>query len=418
MEEIFNLLNPWWFKKSFDTGINRTKYLNRLMDSLKNKRAVLLVGSRRTGKTTLLFQLVAELLKKVNRHHIFYALMDHPQISHRSILKLIREYRTYFALDRDTPIYLFFDEIQYLKDWEREIKALIDVEKVKIFLSGSASAQLLLKSPYLTGRIEKIEVYPLDFAEFLIFKKAKISPTESYKYEKYLDQYLKVGGYPEYVLQNEPSYFSDLINNILYKDIVSLYQIRNPALLKDLVLLLADRIGYHTTYNKLAAILSLKNDTVKEYIYYLKNTFLIDELPRYSRSRGQIIYGPKKFYANDNGMLFHLLGKLSYSAVFEQTVFNYLKLNHKKIGFYYENKNEVDFLVETSGKLELWEAKYEISKDFAEKESLYLEIAKKNRMKKIVFVTKSKEEQKTKDGIKIEFIPLWKLLLEKKQWKD
>jgi len=411
MKEIFNLLNPWWFKKHFDTGINRPKYLNRLTESLKNKRAVLLVGSRRTGKTTLLFQLIAKLLKKVNPRHIFYALMDHPQISNLSILKLVRDYRTYFTLNRDTPLYLFFDEIQHLKDWEREIKALIDTERVKIFLSGSASAQLLLKGPYLTGRIEKIEIYPLDFAEFLIFKNAKISPVESYKYEKYLEEYLKIGGYPEYVLQNDPSYFSDLVSNILYKDIVSLYQIRNPDLLKDLILLLADRIGYHTTYTKLAAILSLKNDTVKEYIYYLKNTFLIDELPRYSRSRGQIIYGPKKFYVNDNAMLFHLLGKLSYSASFEQTVFHHLKLNNPKIGFYYENKREVDFVIEKNGKRELWEAKYEISKGFAEEESLYLQIAKRNKIAKIIFVTKSKDEKKNKEGIQMKFTPLWKLLI-------
>lgn len=411
MNEILNLLNPWWFKKSFNEGIIRHQYLNKLTKSLQNKRATLLVGSRRTGKTTLIFQLISRLLKKVNSHHIFYVLVDHPQLSNFSLFDLVKEYRSFFNLDRDTFIYLFFDEIQYHKDWEKEIKALIDTEKVKIFLSGSASSQLLLKGSYLTGRIEKIEVFPLDFYEFLNFKKAQISEVEDYKYEKYFREYLKIGGYPEYVLEKDPLYFSDLVNNILYKDIVSLYQIRNPNLLKDLFLLISDRVGHHTTYNKLAAILSLKNDTVKEYLFYLKNTFLISELPRYSKNRGQIIYGPKKFYLNDNGMLFHLLGKMSYSAAFEQTLFHYLRLTYKKIGFYYENNKEADFIVEKNGKLELWEAKFEINKNFIEEKKFYLEIAKKNKISKIVFITFSKKGKETNDNIQIEFIPLWYLLI-------
>ena len=214
------------------------------------------------------------------------------------------------------------------------------------------------------------------------------------------------------MLKTDPSYFSDLINNILYKDIVSLYQIRNPDLLKDLLLLVADRVGSQTTYAKLASILTLKNDTVKEYMYYLKNTLLVDELPRYSHSRSHRIYGPKKFYITDNGILFHLLGKLSYSQAFEQTLFRHFRKHTKKVGFYYENKKEVDFVLDTGMGEELIEAKYQLQKTFDDISDQYIPIAKSFAAKKITFVTHSWEQEKTVDNIKIKIIPLWKILMQ------
>ena len=409
MNEIINLLNPWWFKRQFKLGIARPRYQNKLLNSLTHKRAALLVGSRRVGKTTLFYQTIAKLLLKTPPQHILYLLMDHPQLSSYKIYDLIKEFRKQFNLNRTTKLYLFLDEVQYLKGWEREVKALLDTENIKIFLSGSASSRLLFKSPYLTGRIEKIEVYPLDFNEFLSFKKRKVAATETYKLEKYTDDYLKIGGYPEYVLEEQPAYFSDLINNVLYKDIVNFYKLKNPDLLKDLLLLLADRVGYQTSYNKLASILSIKIDTVKEYIYYLKNTLLIDELPRASNSRSARIYGPKKFYLSDNGSLFHLLGKVSYSAAFEQTVFNFLKRRNNRVGFYYENQKEIDFIVQTDKGKEGWEVKYKINPNFEEKLESYLNIAQQEKIKKIVFVTKDYEKTKTVNKISVKFVPFWKL---------
>lgn len=410
MNEILNLLNPWWFGKKFNTGIRREVYLKRLITSLNHKRAVLLTGSRRVGKTTLIFQLIEKLLQKVAPTNILYALMDHPQISTYNILKMVEEFRKHHLLGRDEIIYLFFDEIQYVKDWEREIKALIDTENVKIFFSGSTSVTLLLKSSYLTGRLEKIEIFPLDFHEFLSFKKAKISQTENYKLERYCDGYLKIGGYPEYVINPDVSYFADLVNNILYKDIINFYQLKNPELLRDLFLLLADRVGSQTTYSKLANILSLKMDTVKKYIYYLKSSFLIDELSRFTHSRGSRIYGPKKFYTYDNGLLFHLLGRFSQSSAFEQSLFSFLKRNNRKIGFYYENQKEIDFVIDDN-KSEFIEAKYKIEKDFDLKLPKYLNILEKQGKKRMLFVTKNIEKKQKIQNKIIEYIPLWKLLI-------
>jgi len=414
MNDILNLLNPWWFNHRFPTGIERPKYTTPLLKSLNHKRAILLVGSRRVGKTTIFFQTINKLLKRgISSQCILYTLMDHPKISTYKIYDLVQKFRQQFNTDRKKRLYLFFDEIQYVHEWEREIKGIFDTENVKIFLSGSASSQLMLKGSYLTGRIEKIKTNPLDFHEFLDFKKTTIAETETYKLEKYTDEYLKTGGYPEYVLEKNPAYFSDLINNILFKDIVNFYRLKNPQQLKDLILLLADRTGHHTTYSKLSSILSLNIETVKEYIYHLKNTFLIDELTRSTPSRGARIYGPKKFYISDNGILFHFLGKLSYGQAFEQTVFNFLKTKYET-GFYYENKKEIDFVIKNKGKTELWEAKYKINEnDFNLQLKNYLKIAKQKKVTKITLVTKNFDQKHQTKGITIRYLPLWKLIAKK-----
>ena len=411
MNEIVHLLNPWWRGEAFETGIPRPKYITPLQSSLSHKKTVLLVGSRRVGKTTLLRQMIKLLLHTIPPKHILYLLLDHPQVSQSTIFELIAQFRNHFALDRSTKLYLFLDEVQYMKRWEQEVKALGETENVQIFLSGSASSELLAKKSFLTGRVKTYTMQPLDFAEFLEFRKATIKETESYKYTKYCEEYLRIGGYPEYVLSEDPSYFSDLVNDVLYKDIIRMYDLKNPDVLKDLLLLLADRTGQQATYTKLSHILNVKNDTVKEYIYYLKNTFLIDELPRYATSRAKRIYAAKKFYIADNGMLYHLLGTLSHGAAFERTVYRALRDMSTSVSFYYENQQELDFVIERGHGPELWEAKYSLKQNSDTTIKNYRTIASELHIKTITIVTMDMQKPYISEGVSVRFLPLWQLLL-------
>lgn len=411
MEEILNLVNPWWFGKSVNTGISRPGYLSRLQAGLKHRRAVLLVGSRRVGKTTVFYQFIDRLLKTIPPRQIVYALLDHPLLSSGSLLRLTELVRSKFLLDRKTKLYLFFDEVQSVKDWEKQTKAILDTENVKIFLSGSASSNLILTSPHLTGRIEKIEMAGLDFGEFIKFKGVKPEETESYKFPRLLEDYLKTGGYPEFVLNPDPTYFADLVNNILYKDIVLAYGLKNPDLLRDLLLLVADRSGHQSTFNKMANILSLKNDTVKEYLYYLKNTFLIEELGRFAASRAKKIYAAKKFYLADNGILFHLTGRVNLGAAAEQTLFRHLKQEYSQIGFYFENQREMDFVCGNTGKPLAWESKYRLGADFDQKLPIYVRAAKDVGAGQLMIVNKDVDKEQKIKGVNVKYQPLWKTLL-------
>lgn len=411
MNEIVHLLNPWWRKEPFDKGIVRHRYKKLLEKTLTGKRATLIVGSRRVGKTTLLRQIIHTLLSTVSEKHILYLLLDHPKLSRFTIMDLVSEYRSHFQIDRKTKIYLFLDEVQFVSGWEQEVKAILDTENVKIFLSGSASSELLTKKSFLTGRVETHIVSPLNFSEFLEFNDVRVEPTETYKYKKLCDDYLVTGGYPEYVLEKNPAYFADLINDVLYKDIIRVYDLKNPDVLKDLLLLLADRTGHQATFNKLAAILSVKNDTIKEYIYYLKNTFLISELPRFAASRAKRIYAAKKYYISDNGMLYHLLARASLGTAFEQTVYRHFHDTSESVSFYYENQREVDFVVTREGTQQLWEAKYATIGNLREEVNKYLPVVLELKKNTLHIVTADTETSFTKDGISIEAIPLWKLLL-------
>ena len=417
MNDIIHLLNPWWRGEPFTVGILRPKYITELQSALDNQKTVLLVGSRRVGKTTLLHQMIKLLLQNVQATRILYLLLDHPQISTSTIFELVNQFRQHFTFDRSIKLYLFLDEVQYVKHWEQEVKALSDTENVQVFLSGSASSELLAKKSFLTGRIKTITMNPLTFAEFLLFKKADIKTTESYKYIKYSQDYLRLGGYPEYVLSEDPAYFSDLINDVLYKDIIRMYDLKNPDVLKDLLLLLGDRTGQQATYTKLGHILNVKNDTVKEYIYYLKNTFLVDELPRYAASRAKRIYAAKKFYITDNGILYHLLGNVSFGAAFERTVYRALKDISKSVSFYYENQEELDFVVDRGQGMELWEAKYSVKNHQDEIMQRYLNIAKKLNIKTITMVTMETQSPYVSGNVTVQLLPLWQLLLERNEQK-
>lgn len=412
MEEILNLLNPWWGTGWIEKSIPREKYTRALLSHLTDRLVGILIGSRRVGKTTILHQVINLILQKGTKPaHILYVLLDHPKFSGYTLSRIIEEYRKLNDLNRDTKIFAFFDEVQYSKNWEQETKALVDTEKVKIFVSGSSSTLISQKKAFLTGRYFKQIVEPLTFAEFLSFKGIKITQTEGYRYENYLKEYLKIGGYPEYVLSQNPQYFADLAEAVIFKDIVSLYGVRNPQLVRDLLLLLSDRCGHQTSFTKLGQILSLSTDTIREYIEYLKQTFLVMELQRFALSRNKQIYAAKKFYLNDSGLLFNLVGKLNIGSSSEQVLFHALRQKYNKVFFYYENQLEVDFVVSAADKSVLIESKYELGLNKEKIEDQLVGIAKQLEIKQVKVLTKEKEEEYMKNGIRLNYIPLWKFLL-------
>jgi len=415
MKELLFITNPWWRNKEFDSGIPRKKYLPELITSLKHKRAVLITGSRRVGKTTLLKQLIQHLIteSKIKPGNILYVLLDHPRLAKISILEIVDEFRKIHLLDRDEKIFLFFDEVQYLKDWEQEVKSLLDLENVKIFLSGSASTELFQKTPFLTGRYEKMKIDPLNFEEFLQFKGAHISPTEEYKYEEYLEEYIKIGGYPEYILQEDSSYFTDLLEAIIFKDIVYIHGIKNPDIIRDLLLLLADRNGHQTSFTKLGKILGITVDTTKEYVNFLKQTFIVEEIERFSTSRSKKIYSAKKFYLHDTGLLNNLSSKFNLGSAAENILYKFLSISFK-VNFYYENKHEIDFVFLNDNKRSvLVESKF-IDK-FDELSNGVLSSIENSaidlKINRVFVITRSLEKEHIYNDITVVFIPLSKLLL-------
>jgi len=411
MIETLYLINPWWENKKVKTGTKRPKYLDQIKENIKNKLTVILVGSRRVGKTFLLHQTIDYLMNEngIKPTHILYLLLDHPKFNNISISKIIEEFRKEHQLKRTEKIFVFCDEVHYSKNWQQEIKALYDTENIKIILSGSASILIGKKASFLTGRFIKIKIEPLDFKEYLLFKKIKILKSEQYLYQKLLLNYLKDGGYPEYILNPNPQYFIDLIESIIYKDIVKFYNIKNPDILNNLFLLLADRCSHQTTFSKLSHVLSKDADTIKSYITYLKECFLIDENLRYATSRNKRIYSAKKFYLNDNGILFNLTSRLNQGVAAERTLFKHIQCKFKKICFYYENKIETDFFLPKEKTL--IESKFGDNEITQKKLENLIVVADELKAKHIFVITKNIKKSQKIGNKTIKFVPLWKWLL-------
>jgi predicted AAA+ superfamily ATPase len=407
MDSIFYLFNPWWENKKFFTGTNRDKYLAQIKNNLKNRQAVLLVGSRRVGKTVLLHQTIKYLLDTgAEPHRLVYLPLDHPSLQGKKILGLLEEIRQIHGLKRSEKLFLFLDEVQFFPNWEQEAKAITDFENAKLVISGSASTKILAKGAFLTGRTLTLMIKPFDFNEFIMFSGKTIGKTDKALKSYLLKKYLQIGGYPEYVKNQNPLYFSDLITSVVNKDIATLFPVKNTALVSRLLALLADRVGSQTSLTKLGKILDLTKDTVKDYIYYLSSTFLVSQLGKYSTSRNVTLYSPKKFYLLDPGLLFNLTGKLNLGVSAENTVFQKIS-SAKKIGFYFENQKEIDFIVDN----EIYEVKYELSHLGWEKLAGQIKKLPTKRFKKITILTENLRKSETVNNIKIEFQCLSDFLL-------
>ncbi|MCL5987107.1 MAG: ATP-binding protein [Actinobacteria bacterium] len=417
-KEFFYQLNPWWENKKIDLGIKRELYLERINQHLDNKYILLITGIRRVGKTTLIRQIIDKLINKgISPKQILYFLLDSPKVAGYTLEQIINEYLTIHDFSINDKVYVFFDEIQFFDNWEQQIKELYDLRNMKFVISGSSSLLLSKNLHFLTGRNIKFDIHPLTYKEFLKFKDINISVAESFKNSSYVEEYMEFGGMPEYVLNPDSEYIQTTIDNILFRDIVGLHGLRNPNILRNLILLLADRVGSVTSSLKISNILNINKDTTLRYLEHLENVFIVNSLKRFSTSRNKQIYSPEKFYFSDTGVLSVYASKINLGASAENTLFNYL---HRHIedelrisfGYYYENRVEIDFTVLKDNKKILIESKYK-DKVEMEKEDLkeIKELISSEKIHKVFIVSKNYENRLIHSEIEINIVPIWKVLL-------
>jgi len=354
MNELFYEFNPWWEEKYKLIGIKREKYLSFLERNLNNNDIILLTGLRRVGKSTLLKQLIFSL---INDHHInvkkiLYLSLDSFSFKDKSIFDLVREFRKINNLKINEKIYLFFDEVTYKDSFKEELKNLYDLGNTKIFATSSSANKLIDKKALLTGRSRVLEVKPLDFQEFLFFKNYAPKKSEKYLLEKYFEEYMEYGGMPEYVLTKDPEYIINLTKNIIYKDIIAKYNLRDNDAIENLFRLLCERVGKPISYNKLSNILGISKNSVKNYIDYFKETYLFYIIEKDARSLNERIVDNKKIYCADIGIKNVVTGFRDLGSIYENLVFLKIKENNPR--FVRENNIEIDFKYKDT----LIEAKY------------------------------------------------------------
>lgn len=228
-------------------------------------------------------------------------------------------------------------------NFEIQLKNLIDNQKVKIIATSSSASHIRIKKPYLTGRHYTIELLPLTFHEYLSFKNITIQKQDKHLEEKYFHDFLKTGGIPEYVLTGDMEYLKELVDDILYKDIIAHHHLKDEQLIKDFFLLLMERAGKQISINKIASILSVSPDTARRYLTIFSNCYIVHLMDRYGKTNERIL-SPKKIYAADLGIRNIFTGYRDFGSLFENYAF--LRFKHLRPQYIYQDKTEIDFILD------------------------------------------------------------------------
>ncbi len=345
--------NPWWFEKPFDTGIDRLRWYPKVMKYLGTEEILLLIGARRTGKSTLAYQVIKYLLdSNVPPGSILFINLDEPLFQSKSkdptYLTEMIEY--HLALKNPSKLYLFIDEIQNYDYWVQTIKTLHDTTKnIKIILTGSTSSLINKEiSTRLSGRYFSITVHPLSFTEYLDFNDVH-KPTTVEKL-RYFNNYLEFGAYPRVVLESDSELKQEILKNyfqtIYLKDIIYPNNLRNNRDVFDLLYFIISNIAKPFSYSNIAKTLEISPETVKEYLNFSEDSYLTYTLTKFDRSVKKQIINPKKIYCLDTGLVNSISFKFSENRgrLLENLV--YMNLRRRDMDIYYHKGNyECDFIV-------------------------------------------------------------------------
>ncbi len=340
-----------------------------LREHLKQKQVTVITGIRRSGKTTL----VMELLESVNSNNKLY--IDLEKMSNRMLFNednyenIINSLISMYSLNIHSKLFLAIDEIQYVRNIPSIVKYLYDHYNIKFILTGSSTYYLKnLFAESLAGRKKIFELYTLDFGEFLEFKGFDMKPADIYKknfnrfvYEELKDLYsefIRFGGLPEVVLSTDVKQKTDLITDILDSyikiDIKNLVDFENFAAVYKILKLLGNRTGNKLDITKISNSAGFSRTTVSNYVELFEGTYLIKKLPVLSKSPDKEISKTPKIYFQDNGFL-NILAEVSGGVMFENSLFNQLK--HVGNLNYYALKtgNEIDFVLDKKYSFEVKE---------------------------------------------------------------
>ncbi len=332
-----------------ETGITR-----EIDTELLNCPEVLVItGVRRCGKSVLMQQ-----IRNSREERDYFLNFD----DERLINFTIDDFQTLnevFIEEFGVQKTYYLDEVQNVEGWERFVSRLYG-QGCKVFVTGS-NANLLSRElgTFLTGRHVTKELYPFSFREFLEFEGVNPKPEDFHTTEgkamflNKMRKYLKTGGFPQYLQSSNDNYLFALYNDILYRDVVARYNISNDRALKEMMYWLASNATHRFTYNSLAnAIGTRSSDTVKSYVGYVEDTYLVRQLSKFDYSAGEQLKSAKKIYFTDNALI-HKIGfnaTDNFGASLENCVCVELMRRGGEI-FYYANGQECDFVVREGGKV-------------------------------------------------------------------
>lgn len=390
---------------------------------LPKKQAIAIVGLRRTGKTTLMRQLMKKLGKKVT----FFSF-DEEETQKKEVLVFVID----FFINNFKSRYIFLDEIHYVDDWEGVLKRYYDLKNIKFMVSGSESLELRKAKASLGGRIVTFKLEPLMFREYLELKGKKLEIrkpsleieaieelypkfiTEKEFFEHEFLEYLYKGAFPELVNEDNESvirkYIKELVvKKIIYRDIPTIFEIRRKDLLFELFRYVCSDSSNLFEIKNLCNIFKANYETVSNYLFYLQSAFLIRIAESYSKSPAKRMRRNKKIYVVHPSIAFAVLG-YRRNMLIEKILGQYVESIFAR-EFFWRNKqkDEVDVVMENKTLIPV-EIKYQKQITSSNLKGL-LKFMEKFEIGKGIVVTKNLLEKRVIDKKEIEFIPAWLFLL-------
>lgn len=377
--------NPWWSDgistKVVYENTPRRKYFESFHRTITDdtvRRAIVLMGPRRVGKTVMVYHSIKALLDaEIQVENILYVSLETPIYTGLSLERILGMFQEIFSHARDSKLFVFFDEIQYLKDWEVHLKSLVDsYPDYRFVATGSAAAALRLKSNESgAGRFSDYVLPPLTFAEYLMFinkenELINVESTGSPEFSRYnysvsnvdmlndeFVNYLNYGGYPEAVfsetIRRDPSQYikSDIIDKVLLRDLPSLYGISDIQELNRLFTTLAYNTGNEVSLEGLSKSSGVAKNTIRRYLEYLEAAFLIRRVERIDQNAKRFKRAMCfKVYLTNPSMRAALFGQINaesdaMGALTETAIYSQWQHN-KAIELYYArwNSGEVDIV--------------------------------------------------------------------------
>jgi len=387
-----------------------------LLRFIEDPNIIIISGVRRSGKSTIQRLLQLELARSA-----YYLNFDDERLIRFQVEDFQMLWEVLIELFGEQSIF-YFDEIQNIEGWERFVRRLYEQGK-KVFITGS-NAKLLSKElgTHLTGRYIQFEVYPLSFQELIqhrhpeVFSKKALSTNDMGMIQHHFSSYLENGGIPEYVKQGKPEYLRDLLEGILYRDIITRYKINEEKPLREVVYYLASNIGKEFSYTKLAKTVGLSSPhTIVNYCNYLEQSYLYFFMSRYSHSLKKQIQYNKKCYMIDPALIRMTGFRVSEDRgrLLENIVFLHLKTQKKEI-YFHKDKKECDFILREGNRIiQAIQVVTNLSNEEVKNREIdgLIEAMRVYNLKEGLILTENEQNTIKVDGFLIAIVPIWKWLL-------
>lgn len=412
------------------TGVKR-----QLEYQIIEKKAFVCIGVRRCGKSTLLYQIIEDLLKQgTNKEGILYINFFDDRLNELKIgsnLNVIMEafFSLYPGKKGTEKIYCFFDEIQEVPNWEPFIDRILRTEKCEVFITGSSSKMLSQEiATQMRGRSLVWELFPFSFKEFLDYKEIDyltLTSKNRMLVRNSFEEYFKTGGFPE--VRNVSDKIRLMIHQeyyktILHRDIIERFNVIHPGAVMHAGYRLISSIATLYSINRITAYLkSLGHKVSKEFvsacIQWFEDTYFIFSVKIFDLSVAKQNVNAKKAYCVDHSLVTSVSPRLSGNKglLLENLLFTHLRRISQRI-FYYRTKkgNEVDFLwIDNNDNANLIQVCFSLDDSHTKQRELraIIEAMDELGINNSIIVTWNDEKEIKKDNRIIQIIPAWKFLL-------